>query len=133
MRLNYIVSKIIEPFGDPKEFFWCIELAKEEGYTTVNLTFSCDNGVLTIEMKIIPYYEMLLEMIIHILDVTEIESFIEMLGGIHYQKWEIEVDTKGIHIHVRENIEEALKYILVILEKRCRKNNITYTCNVGDG
>lgn len=133
MKLDNIITEIIEPFSDPKEFFWCIELAKEGGYNTINLTFSCNNSVLTIELKIIPYYEVILGIIVHILSITEIKNLTDILTEIQYNRnWKVEIDTKGIHIHIYKNVKEALKYILVILEKRCNKSSITYTCNVGD-
>ncbi len=134
MQLNNIISGIIEPFGDPKEFFWCVELAKEEGITTINLIFLCNNiSILTIELKIIPYYEIVLEMIIHVSNNMKIEKFTDILSKTQYRNWEIEIDSKGIHIYIRRDIERALKYILMILEKSCSKSNIIYTCSIGDG
>ncbi len=133
MKLNNIVSSIIEPFGDPKDFFWCIELAKNEGHSKVDLMYTCnDKKTLVLELKIIPYYEELLQVTIHISNTMDLESLTTMLRELQYNKWEVEIDSKGIHIHVNDNIHEALKYALIILGRICDKNTITYTCSIGD-
>ncbi len=133
MHLNEITTTIIEPFGDPKDFFWCIELSKQEGANYILISYYCNNKkILDIKIRIIPYYEVVLNITLNISSSIELKDFKEILSSVRIKELDIELTSSGMNISIRNNLKEALKYILMIISEVCGKGRVTYTCNIGD-
>ncbi len=131
--IHYVISEIIEPFSDPRDMFWCLELAKHEGKTLINLLYKCNgNSPLNIKLKVIPYTETVLNITLCVPNTTEFTKISNILLETKNMDTEVVFDKTSLCIYFKQNLRKALKYILKTIRELCSGNSIEYACYIGD-
>ncbi len=131
--IHYVISEIIEPFSDPKDMFWCLELAKHEGKTLITLSYKCNgNSPLNIKLKVIPYTETVLDITLCIPNTAELSKIGNLLLETKNMDTEVVFDKTSLCIYFKQNLRKALKYILKTIRELCSGSSIEYACYIGD-
>ncbi len=131
--IHYVISEVIEPFSDPRDIFWCLELAKHEGKTLINLLYKCNNNSpLKIKLKVIPYTETVLDITLCIPNTAEFAKTSNLLLETKNMDTEVIFDKTSLCIYFKQNLRKALKYILKTIRELCSESGIEYACYVGD-